>query len=49
MASEQFKVMAGNDAHADTHQVALLSERGKPLGDRKCLTVGLAIGRSPRT
>lgn len=39
MANEQFKVIAGIDTHADTHPVALISNYGKRLGERKFLAV----------
>ena len=50
MTNEQIKVIAGIDTHADTHHVALITEHGKRLGDRKFLAVGsgyreIAIGR----
>ena len=40
MANEQYKVIAGIDTHADTHHVALVTDYGKHLGDRKFLAVG---------
>ena len=40
MTNEQIKVIAGIDTHADTHHVALITEHGKRLGDRKFLAVG---------
>lgn len=40
MANEEFKVIAGIDTHADTHHVALITDYGKRLGDRKFLAVG---------
>lgn len=40
MTNEQIKVIAGIDTHADTHHVALITEHGKCLGDRKFLAVG---------
>jgi transposase len=40
MATEQYKVIAGIDTHADTHHVALVTDYGKRLGDRKFLAVG---------
>lgn len=40
MTNEQFKVIAGIDTHADTHHVALITDYGKKLGDRKFLAVG---------
>ena len=40
MANEQYKVIAGIDTHADTHHVALVTDYGKRLGDRKFLAVG---------
>lgn len=40
MANEQVKVIAGIDTHADTHHVALVTEYGKRLGDRKFLAIG---------
>lgn len=40
MTNEQYKVIAGIDTHADTHHVALITEYGKRLGDRKFLAVG---------
>lgn len=40
MANEQAKVIAGIDTHADTHHVALITDYGKHLGDRKFLAVG---------
>ena len=40
MTNGQFKVIAGIDTHADTHHVALITDYGKHLGDRKFLAVG---------
>ncbi|MDJ0314623.1 NAD(P)-binding domain-containing protein [Arthrobacter sp. H35-D1] len=40
MTNEQFEVIAGIDTHADTHHVALITDYGKRLGDRKFLAVG---------
>ncbi|MDQ0094661.1 IS110 family transposase [Paeniglutamicibacter psychrophenolicus] len=40
MTNAQFKVIAGIDTHADTHHVALVTDYGKRLGDRKFLAVG---------
>jgi len=40
MTNETLKVIAGIDTHADTHHVALITEYGKHLGDRKFLAVG---------
>lgn len=40
MTNERFKVIAGIDTHADTHHVALITDYGKRLGDRKFLAVG---------
>ena len=40
MTNEQFKVIAGIDTHADTHHVALITDYGKKLEDRKFLAVG---------
>jgi transposase len=40
MANENYKVIAGIDTHADTHHVALVTDYGKRLGDRKFLAVG---------
>lgn len=40
MANEESKVIAGIDTHADTHHVALITDYGKHLGDRKFLAVG---------
>lgn len=39
-ATEQIHVFAGVDTHADTHHVALITDYGKRLGDRKFLAVG---------
>ncbi|GAA1877074.1 hypothetical protein GCM10009715_24800 [Paeniglutamicibacter psychrophenolicus] len=38
--NEQFKVIAGFYTHADTRHVALMSDCGKRLGERKLLAVG---------
>ena len=40
MENDRFKVIAGIDTHADTHHVALITDYGKNLGDRKFLAVG---------
>ena len=39
MTNEKLKVIAGIDTHADTHHVALITEYGKHLADRKFLAV----------
>ncbi|WP_427017056.1 IS110 family transposase (plasmid) [Pseudarthrobacter sp. P1] len=40
MTNEDMKVIAGVDTHADTHHVALITEYGKHLADRKFLAAG---------
>ncbi|MGP5197380.1 IS110 family transposase [Arthrobacter rhombi] len=40
MTNEIPKVVAGIDTHADTHHVALITDYGKHLSDRKFLAVG---------
>ena len=40
MTSMDLKVIAGVDTHADTHHVALITEYGKHLDDKKFLAVG---------
>jgi len=49
MTNETLKVIAGIDTHADTHHVALITEYGKHLGDRKFLAVGTGYRESPPT
>ena len=40
MTNTDWKVIAGVDTHADTHHVALITEYGKHLDDKKFLAVG---------
>ena len=40
MKYENIKVIVGIDTHADTHHVALITEFGKHVADRKFLAVG---------
>ncbi len=40
MTKEDTKVIAGIDTHADTHHVAIITEYGKHLADKKFLAVG---------
>src|SRR5660397_288197 len=40
MKHENINVIVGIDTHADTHHVALITEFGKHLADKKFLAVG---------
>lgn len=40
MTVDECNAIAGIDAHADIHYVALVAGRGKRFGDRKFLAVG---------